>query len=71
MFAPRKPDVPVHPPAVNDEDHMEFVQLHVMLKNSESIKSIEAEVGRYQFDLLLVAETSRGEQELLMVTGFS
>ena len=56
---------------------MEFVQLHVMSENSESIKSIDrfhdfvAEVDKYQFDLLLVAEISRGEQELLMVTSFS
>ena len=25
--APRKPEAPVHPPAANDEDHMEFVHI--------------------------------------------
>ena len=49
--------------------HMEFVQLHVVSKNLRSIKSSDrfhdfvAEVDRYQFDLLLVAETWRCEQE--------
>ena len=53
----------------NDEDHMEFVHLHVISKNLQSIKSIDrfhdflAEVDKYQFDLLLVAETWRGERE--------
>ena len=48
---------------------MEFVQLHVVSKNLQSIKSSDrfhdfvAEVDRYQFDLLLVAETWRCEQE--------
>ena len=48
---------------------MEFVQLHVVSKNLQSIKSSDrfhdfvAEVDRYQFDLLLVAETWRGEPE--------
>ena len=67
--APRKPEVPVHPPAANDEDHMELVHLHVISKNLQSIKNIDrfhdflAEVDGYQFDLLLVAETWRDEHE--------
>ena len=39
--APRKPEAPVHPPAANDEDHMEFVHLHVISKNLQSIKSTD------------------------------
>ena len=72
--APRKPEAPVHPPAANDEDHMEFVHLHVISKNLQSIKSTDrfqdflAEVDRYQFDLLLVGETWRGEHEETFLT---
>ena len=60
---------------------MEFVHLHVISKNLQSIKSTDrfqdflAEVDRYQFHLLLVSE--RGEVNmkklflLRMATGFS
>ena len=59
---------------MNDEDHIEFVQLHVISTNLQSIKSIDkfhdflAGVDRYQFYPLLVAETWRGEHEQNVLT---
>ena len=37
--APRKPEAPVHPPAANDEDHMEFVHLHVIAKIYRALRA--------------------------------
>ena len=55
--------------AMNDADHEEFVQLHVVSKNLQSIQGKErfedfmVELDTFEFDLLLLSETWRGEKE--------
>ena len=54
--------------AMNDADHEEFVQLHVASKNLQSIQGKErfedfmVELDTFEFDLLLLSETWRGEK---------
>ena len=56
--------------AMNDAVHDdEFIQLHVIAKNSQSIQAKErfedfmVELDAFEFDLLLLSETWRGDRE--------
>ena len=54
---------------MNDAVHDEFIQLHVVAKNLQSIQAKErfedcmVELDTFEFDLLLLSETWRGDRE--------
>ena len=54
---------------MNDAVHDEFIQLHVVGKNLQSIQAKErfddfmVELDTFEFDLLLLSETWRGDRE--------